>query len=79
MHLPIVELDPRNLVDMHHTESVDPTLAEWINNLLHDLLGWGPWTFVVVLGIAITAIPAWLIYSALRNPDGREDSNSVDE
>ena len=53
---------------MHHTESVDPTLAKWINDLLHDLLGWGPWTFIVVLGIAIVFIPIWLIYNAAKHP-----------
>lgn len=79
MHLPIVELDTSDSVHMHHSESVDPTLAQWINNLLHDLLGWGPWTFVVVLGIAIAAIPVWLIYSALRHPDGHEESNDSDD
>ena len=68
MLIPIVELDPQVSVHAHHTESVDPTLAEWINNLLHDLLGWGPWTFVVVLGIAIVLIPVWLIYNAVKHP-----------
>ena len=79
MHLPIVETDTSDSVHMHHSESVDPTLAQWINNLLHELLGWGPWTFVVVLGIAITAIPVWLIYSALRHPDVQEESNESDD
>ena len=45
-----------------------PTLAKWINDLLHDLLGWGPWTFIVVLGIAIVLIPIWLIYNAAKHP-----------
>lgn len=79
MHLPIVELDTRDAVHMHHTESVDPTLAQWINTLLHDLLGWGPWTFVVVLGIAIAAIPVWLIYSALRHLGAHEESDDSNE
>ena len=79
MHLPIVELNTYDSVHMHHTESVDPTLAQWINDLLHELLGWGPWTFVVVLGIAILAIPAWLIYSAMRHPDVRDEPNSAED
>ena len=63
-------------VQMHHTESVDPTLAAWINDLLKDLLGWGPWTFVVVLGIAIVVIPIWLIVSAMRHPDLGEEAET---
>ncbi len=78
MHVPIVEIDLPVGVHTHHTESVDPTLAQWINDLLHDLLGWGPWAFVVVFGIVIVAIPVWLIINALRHPpiddEAREDN-----
>ena len=79
MHAPIYGPGDAISVHMHHTESVDPTLAAWINDLLHDLLGWGPWTFVVVLGVAIALIPAWLIYTALRHPDVREESENEDD
>ena len=78
MHAPVTEIASSVSVHMHHSESVDPTLATWINDLLHDLLGWGPWTFVVVFGIAIVLIPAWLIYTALRHPDVREESDADD-
>ena len=67
MFAPFKPTDSPVTVEMHHSESVDPTLASWINDLLHDLLGWGPWTFVVVLGIAIVAIPLWLIYTSIKN------------
>ena len=75
MHVPIAELEPRISVHTHHTESVDPTLAGWINDLLHDLLGWGPWSFVIVLGIAIVLIPLWLIYNAVKQPADEDDAN----
>ena len=76
MHAPVTEIGSSVTVHMHHSESVDPTLAAWINDLLHDILGWGPWTFVVVLGIAIALIPAWLIYTALRHADVRDESDA---
>ena len=75
MHSPFKPSVPSTLVEMHHSESVDPTLAEWINDLLHDLLGWGPWTFVVVLGVAIVAVPLWLIYTSLKNQRMLEDQD----
>ncbi len=68
MRAPIVDIDSPVGVHAHHTESVDPTLAQWINDLLHDLLGWGPWAFVVVFGIVIVVIPVWLIYNAIKHP-----------
>ncbi len=52
---------------MHHTESVDPTLVRWIQHLLDDLLGWGPWTFIVVIGVAIIVVPLWLIFTTLQS------------
>lgn len=68
MRAPVLDPDVPNSVLMHHSESVDPALAQWINDLLHDLLGWGPWTFIAVLGIAIILIPVWLIYNAVKHP-----------
>ena len=79
MHAPIHVPDDSISVHMHHTESVDPTLAQWVNDLLHDILGWGPWTFVAVLGIAIVLIPVWLIYTALRHSDVRDESDGEDD
>ncbi len=76
MYIPTVGIDAPKAVQMHHTESVDPTLVSWINDLLHDLLGWGPWTFVVVFGILIVIIPIWLIYTALRHPETGVDSEN---
>ena len=78
MLAPVIEPDASSSVLMHHSESVDPTLAQWINDLLHDLLGWGPWTFIVVLCIAIVLIPIWLICNALKHP-AIDDESDVDE
>ncbi len=79
MIAPVREIDSPASVHMHHTESVDPTLVVWINDLLHDLLGWGPWTFVVVLGIAIVLIPLWLIYTSLKNQAAADEHAEWDE
>ncbi len=79
MQLPIKGIGSSGSVHMHHSESVDPTLAGWINDLLHDLLGWGPWTFVVVFGLAIVAIPIWLIYTSLRNPSVSDELEGEEE
>ena len=78
MRAPVYEPDAASSVLMHHSESVDPTLAQWINDLLHDLLGWGPWTFIVVLGLAIVLIPIWLIYNAAKHP-AIDDETDTDE
>ncbi len=79
MIAPVREIDSPASVHMHHTESVDPTLVVWINDLLHDLLGWGPWTFVAVLGIAIVLIPLWLIYTSLKNQAEADEDSEWDE
>ena len=74
MRVPVFESDLSSSVLTHHSESVDSTLAQWINDLLHDLLGWGPWTFIVVLGLAIVLIPIWLIYNAVKHPAIEDES-----
>ena len=76
MRAPVYEPDVASSVLMHHSESVDPTLAQWINDLLHDLLGWGPWTFIAVLGLTIVLIPIWLIYNAAKHPAIDDESDS---
>lgn len=78
MRKPVFEPDDSTSVLMHHSEAVDSTLAQWINDLLNDLLGWGPWTFVIVLGIAIVLIPLWLIYNAIKHP-AIDDETDLEE
>ncbi len=51
---------------LHHAESIDPTLAEWIRHKIDDILGLEPGTIVALLGIVILAFPVWLGISAAR-------------
>jgi hypothetical protein len=44
----------------HHGEA-DPTLLEWIKGVLDHLIGLGPWTVVILLGLLVLAIPAGVI------------------
>ena len=43
----------------HHGEA-DPTLLAWIKDLLDQLIGLGPWTVVILIGVLILAMPAGL-------------------
>ncbi len=51
---------------LHHGESIDPTLAEWIRHEIDDLLGLEPATIAVVLGMVIVALPIALGVAAVR-------------
>jgi len=51
---------------LHHSEAIDPTLAEWIRHKIDDVLGLEPGTIVAILGVAILAFPIWLGISAAR-------------
>lgn len=51
---------------LHHSEAIDPTLAEWIRHKIDDIVGLEPGTIVAILGIAILAFPVWLGFSAAR-------------
>jgi hypothetical protein len=52
---------------LHHGESIDPTLAEWIRNEIDDLLGLEPATIAVVLGAVIVVLPIALGVAAMRS------------
>ncbi len=43
----------------HHGEA-DPTLLAWIKDLLDQLIGLGPWTIVVLIGLLILTMPVGL-------------------
>ncbi len=45
----------------HHGEPADPTLLAWIKHRLDQLLDFGPWTVVGVLGLVLVAIPVGLM------------------
>ncbi len=79
MNVKVDEVSSALSVHTHHSEGVDPTLAGWIRDLLDSLLGWGPWTFVVVFGIAIAVVPLWLIYTAIKHPPETEVSETNEE
>lgn len=51
---------------LHHSETVDPTLVQWMRDLLGHLFGFGTWPIVVFLGAVIVVIPVWLMMSAAR-------------
>ena len=57
---------------LHHAESIDPTLAEWIRHKIDDILGLDPGTIVAILGVVILAFPIWLGISAARQHRGKE-------
>lgn len=61
---------PRSV--LHHAESIDPTLAEWIRHKMDDILGLDPGTIVALLGTVILAFPIWLGISAARQRRGEE-------
>ena len=47
-------------VTAHHGEA-DPRLLAWIKDLLDQLIGLGPWTVVVLIGLLILAMPIGLL------------------
>ncbi|MBT3942777.1 MAG: hypothetical protein HOC77_06720 [Chloroflexi bacterium] len=51
---------------LHHAESVDPTLWEWISDKIDDIFGLSAVSIVVVLGIVTLAFPIGLMALALR-------------
>lgn len=51
---------------LHHSETVDPTLVQWMRDLLGHLFGSGTWPIVVFLGAVIVVIPVWLMLAAAR-------------
>jgi hypothetical protein len=52
---------------LHHSESIDPTLADWLRHKIDDLLGLDPPTIAATLGILLAAFPLVLGALALRS------------
>jgi len=46
---------------LHHPESVDPTLVDWIQDKIDDLLGLEPEAIVLLIGIVIVTFPIGLL------------------
>lgn len=51
---------------LHHSESVDPTLIDWIRHEIDAIFGLEPSTIVLVLGAVIIAFPVALMALAWR-------------
>ena len=51
---------------LHHSEAIDPALADWIRHKIDDVLGLDPVTIVVLLGSLIVAFPVGLGVAASR-------------
>lgn len=51
---------------LHHSESIDPTLLDWIRHEIDAVVGLGPVTIVLILGALIVAFPVALILAARR-------------
>ena len=51
---------------LHHSESVDPTLAQWIRERIDAITGVGPAAIVVAIGALIVVFPITLAWIARR-------------
>jgi hypothetical protein len=51
---------------LHHSESIDPTLLDWIRHEIDAVLGLGPETIVAILGTVIVIFPVLLMLAASR-------------
>jgi hypothetical protein len=58
---------------LHHSESIDPTLLDWIRHEIDAVLGLGPVTIVVLLGAVIVAFPVALLFAARRRAGGSDE------
>ena len=45
----------------HHSEGVDPTLVEWLQDEINHLLGFEPATIVLLIGVVIVLFPLGLL------------------
>jgi hypothetical protein len=52
---------------LHHSESIDPTLLDWIRHEIDSIFGLGPLTLVALLGALIVTFPVVLMLSARRH------------
>lgn len=46
---------------IHHGEAVDPALLEWIKDTLDHLIGLGPWTVIIGIGLLVLLMPLSLV------------------
>ena len=50
----------------HHSEPSDPVLIRWVLDTFEAVLGYGPLTIVIPVGIGVVAFPMALALLALR-------------
>jgi hypothetical protein len=57
-----------NLFDilLHHSEPIDPTLWEWIEDKIHDVLGIDSAVAVLILGLLMIVFPLVVLVLAVR-------------
>lgn len=48
-------------VGRHHDEIPDAAFLEWLQGQLAHLIGLGPWTVVVLVGLLVVAMPLGLV------------------
>jgi hypothetical protein len=58
-------LNPLTII-AHHSEGINPTLWEWIQHQIDEVIGLSPGVIVLLLGLVIVAIPVGLLFVALR-------------
>jgi hypothetical protein len=51
---------------LHHSEPIDPTLWEWIEDEIHDVLGIDSAVAVLILGLLMIAFPLAVLVLAVR-------------
>ena len=45
----------------HQGDAADPVLLHWIKERMDQIFGSGPWVVVAVMGLAIIAIPVFVV------------------
>ena len=59
----------------HHSESIDPTLWNWIRHQIDEIFGLTPTAIVAVIGVIAILIPVMLITIAVwRKRSSYEDN-----
>ena len=51
---------------LHQGEAIDPTLWEWLQHKIDDVVGLGPGAIAMVLGVVIVVAPIVLGVAAMR-------------
>ena len=56
-----MDMSPIHRILLHHSEGVDPTLVEWIQDKIDELIGFQPAAIVLMIGVVIVLFPAGLL------------------